>query len=169
MMAMAAPAGGAGGGAEPERGEEFDVILKAAGDRRLPSQGSPCRDWSWPQGSKDLVSAPNEVKTTLPKEEAEALRRSRGSGASRDQVTTWSSGWAVPRSGPATVSWSACRSNADTRELAIAPPSGYPWCSSTSRQIGERPWGLIREMGAHLVLSAFSSIEPPVSVCVNGI
>lgn len=77
MMAMAAPAGG-GGAAEPEEEKtEFDVILKAAGDKKIAvikavraATGLGLKE------AKDLVeSAPSEVKTALPKEEAEALKK----------------------------------------------------------------------------------------------
>ena len=77
MMAMAAPAGGAGGAAEAEEEKtEFDVILKAAGDKKIAvikavraATGLGLKE------AKDLVEgAPNEVKTALPKEEAEELK-----------------------------------------------------------------------------------------------
>jgi large subunit ribosomal protein L7/L12 len=76
MMAMAAPA--AGGAAEAaEEQTEFDVILKAAGDKKIAvikavrsATGLGLKE------AKDLVeSAPSEVKTALPKEEAEALKK----------------------------------------------------------------------------------------------
>jgi large subunit ribosomal protein L7/L12 len=76
MMAMAAPAAGAAG--EPaEEKTEFDVILKAAGDKKIAvikavrsATGLGLKE------AKDLVeSAPSEVKTALPKEEAEALKK----------------------------------------------------------------------------------------------
>jgi len=76
MMAMAAPAGAAAG--EPvEEKTEFDVILKAAGDKKIAvikavrsATGLGLKE------AKDLVeSAPSEVKTALPKEEAEALKK----------------------------------------------------------------------------------------------
>ena len=76
MMAMAAPA--AGGAAEPEEEKtEFDVILKAAGDKKIAvikavraATGLGLKE------AKDLVeSAPAEVKTALPKEEAEELKK----------------------------------------------------------------------------------------------
>ena len=78
MMATAAPAGGAGGAAEAEEEKtEFDVILKAAGDKKIAvikavraATGLGLKE------AKDLVEgAPNEVKTALPKEEAEALKK----------------------------------------------------------------------------------------------
>lgn len=78
MMAMAAPAaGGAGGGEAAEEKTEFDVILKAAGDKKIAvikavrsATGLGLKE------AKDLVeSAPSEVKTALPKEEAEALKK----------------------------------------------------------------------------------------------
>ena len=76
MMAMAAPA--AGGAAEAaEEQTEFDVILKAAGDKKIAvikavraATGLGLKE------AKDLVeSAPSEVKTALPKDEAEALKK----------------------------------------------------------------------------------------------
>jgi large subunit ribosomal protein L7/L12 len=76
MMAMAAPAAGAGGEAAEEQ-TEFDVILKAAGDKKIAvikavrsATGLGLKE------AKDLVeSAPSEVKTALPKDEAEALKK----------------------------------------------------------------------------------------------
>jgi large subunit ribosomal protein L7/L12 len=76
MMAMAAPA--AGGAAEAaEEKTEFDVILKAIGDKKIAvikavrsATGLGLKE------AKDLVEgAPSEVKTALPKEEAEALKK----------------------------------------------------------------------------------------------
>ena len=85
MMAMAAPAaGGAAGGEAAEEKTEFDVILKAAGDKKIAvikavraATGLGLKE------AKDLVeSAPSEVKTALPKEEAEALKKElEGAGA----------------------------------------------------------------------------------------
>jgi large subunit ribosomal protein L7/L12 len=78
MMAMAAPAaGGAAGGEAAEEKTEFDVILKAAGDKKIAvikavraATGLGLKE------AKDLVeSAPAEVKTALPKEEAEELKK----------------------------------------------------------------------------------------------
>ena len=77
MMAMAVPAAGAGAGEPAEEKTEFDVILKAAGDKKIAvikavrsATGLGLKE------AKDLVeSAPSEVKTALPKEEAEALKK----------------------------------------------------------------------------------------------
>ena len=77
MMAMAAPAAGAAGGEAAEEQTEFDVILKAAGDKKIAvikavrsATGLGLKE------AKDLVeSAPSEVKTALPKDEAEALKK----------------------------------------------------------------------------------------------
>ena len=78
MMAMAAPAaGGAAGGEAAEEKTEFDVILKAAGDKKIAvikavrsATGLGLKE------AKDLVeSAPSEIKNALPKEEAEALKK----------------------------------------------------------------------------------------------
>ena len=77
MMAMAAPAAG-GGAAEPaEEKTEFDVILKSQGDKKIAvikavraATGLGLKE------AKDLVEgAPSEIKTALPKEEAEALKK----------------------------------------------------------------------------------------------
>jgi large subunit ribosomal protein L7/L12 len=77
MMAMAAPAAGGGAAEAAEEKTEFDVILKAAGDKKIAvikavrsATGLGLKE------AKDLVeSAPSEVKTALPKEEAEALKK----------------------------------------------------------------------------------------------
>ena len=77
MMAMAAPAAGAGAAEAAEEKTEFDVILKAAGDKKIAvikavraATGLGLKE------AKDLVeSAPAEVKTALPKEEAEELKK----------------------------------------------------------------------------------------------
>ncbi len=78
MMAMAAPAaGGAAAGEAAEEKTEFDVILKAAGDKKIAvikavrsATGLGLKE------AKDLVeSAPSEIKTALPKEEAEARKK----------------------------------------------------------------------------------------------
>lgn len=77
MMAMAAPAAGAGAAEAAEEKTEFDVILKAAGDKKIAvikavraATGLGLKE------AKDLVeSAPAEVKTALPKEEAEELMK----------------------------------------------------------------------------------------------
>ena len=77
MMAMAAPAAGAGAAEAVEEKTEFDVILKAAGDKKIAvikavraATGLGLKE------AKDLVeSAPAEVKTALPKEEAEELMK----------------------------------------------------------------------------------------------
>jgi large subunit ribosomal protein L7/L12 len=77
MMAMAAPAAG-GGAAEPaEEKTEFDVILKSQGDKKIAvikavraATGLGLKE------AKDLVEgAPSEIKTALPKDEAEALKK----------------------------------------------------------------------------------------------
>ncbi len=77
MMAMAAPAAGGGAAEAAEEKTEFDVILKAAGDKKIAvikavraATGLGLKE------AKDLVeSAPAEVKTALPKEEAEELAK----------------------------------------------------------------------------------------------
>jgi large subunit ribosomal protein L7/L12 len=77
MMAMAAPAAGGGAAEAAEEKTEFDVILKAAGDKKIAvikavraATGLGLKE------AKDLVeSAPAEVKTALPKEEAEELKK----------------------------------------------------------------------------------------------
>ena len=72
---MAGPGGDDEGGAAEQT--EFDVILKAAGDKKIAvikavraATGLGLKE------AKDLVeSAPAEVKTALPKEEAEELKK----------------------------------------------------------------------------------------------
>jgi large subunit ribosomal protein L7/L12 len=76
MMAMAAPAAGDAAEAVEEQ-TEFDVILKSIGQKKIAvikavrsATGLGLKE------AKDLVEgAPNEVKTALPKEEAEALKK----------------------------------------------------------------------------------------------
>jgi large subunit ribosomal protein L7/L12 len=75
MMAMAGPAGPA---AEPEEEQtEFDVILKAAGDKKISCiKAVRAATGLGLKEAKDLVeSAPSEIKTALPKDEAEALKK----------------------------------------------------------------------------------------------
>lgn len=70
---MAGPAGG--GGEEAEEKTEFDVVLKAAGDKKIQvikavreATGLGLKE------AKELVDgAPGTIKEALPKEEAEAL------------------------------------------------------------------------------------------------
>ncbi len=77
VMAMAMPAGGAGGAAEPAAPTAFDVILKAAGDKKIAvikevraATGLGLKE------AKDLVdNAPKPVKEGLSKEEAESLKQ----------------------------------------------------------------------------------------------
>jgi large subunit ribosomal protein L7/L12 len=77
MMAMAAPAGGGAAAEEVEEKTEFDVILKSQGDKKIAvikavraATGLGLKE------AKDLVEgAPSEIKTALPKEEAEALKK----------------------------------------------------------------------------------------------
>jgi large subunit ribosomal protein L7/L12 len=74
-MAMAAPA--AGGGAEAEEKTEFDVVLTAAGDKKIQVikevraiTGLGLKD------AKDLVeAAPKAVKEGVKKEEAEEMQK----------------------------------------------------------------------------------------------
>lgn len=74
MMAAGAPAGGA---APAEEKTEFDVVLVAAGDKKInvikvvrAHTGLGLKE------AKDLVdSAPNPVKEGIPKEEAEKLKK----------------------------------------------------------------------------------------------
>jgi large subunit ribosomal protein L7/L12 len=76
---MAAPAGGAGAAAAPAAEEKstFDVVLKAAGDKKIQvikevrtATGLGLKE------AKDLVEgAPKVVKENLPKEEAEKLKK----------------------------------------------------------------------------------------------
>ena len=77
MMAMAAPAAGGGAAEDVEEKTEFDVILKSQGDKKIAvikavraATGLGLKE------AKDLVEgAPSEIKTALPKEEAEALKK----------------------------------------------------------------------------------------------
>jgi len=75
-MAMAAPAAGAAPVAEEEEQTEFDVILKAAGEKKIQVikevralTGLGLKE------AKDLVDgAPNPVKQAITKDEAEAIK-----------------------------------------------------------------------------------------------
>ena len=75
-MAMAAPAAGAAPAAEEEEQTEFDVILKAAGEKKIQVikevralTGLGLKE------AKDLVDgAPNPVKQAITKDEAEAIK-----------------------------------------------------------------------------------------------
>ncbi|MFP6662637.1 MAG: 50S ribosomal protein L7/L12 [Deltaproteobacteria bacterium] len=82
-VAVAAAGGGDGGGAEAEK-DEFSVILKAAGDKKIQViktvreiTGLGLKE------AKDLVdSAPKAVKEGLPKVEAEEIKaKLEGAGA----------------------------------------------------------------------------------------
>ena len=76
-MAMAAPAAGAAPAAEEEEQTEFDVILKAAGEKKInvikevrAITGLGLKE------AKDLVDgAPNPVKQAIPKAEAEVIKK----------------------------------------------------------------------------------------------
>ena len=78
MMAMPMAGGAAAGGGEAaEEKTEFDVILKDMGAKKInvikvvrSATGLGLKE------AKDLVEgAPSEIKTALPKEEAEALKK----------------------------------------------------------------------------------------------
>jgi large subunit ribosomal protein L7/L12 len=77
MMAMPMAGGGAAGAEAAEEQTEFDVILKDMGAKKInvikvvrSITGLGLKE------AKDLVeSAPSEVKTALPKDEAEALKK----------------------------------------------------------------------------------------------
>jgi large subunit ribosomal protein L7/L12 len=78
MMAMPMAGGAAAAGGEPEEEQtEFDVILKEMGSKKInvikvvrSATGLGLKE------AKDLVEgAPMEVKTALPKDEAEALKK----------------------------------------------------------------------------------------------
>ena len=77
MMAMAAPAAGAAGGEAAEEKTEFDVILKAAGDKKIAvikavrsATGLGLKE------AKDLVeSAPAAIKEGVNKDEAEDVKK----------------------------------------------------------------------------------------------
>ncbi len=76
-MAMAAPAAGAAAAVEEEEKTEFDVILKAAGEKKInvikvvrALTGLGLKE------AKDLVDgAPNPVKEGITKDEAEDIRK----------------------------------------------------------------------------------------------
>lgn len=76
MMAMAGPAAGPAAEAAEEQ-TEFDVILKAAGDKKIACiKAVRAATGLGLKEAKDLVeSAPSEIKTALPKDEAEALKK----------------------------------------------------------------------------------------------
>lgn len=77
-VVMAGPMGGGGGAAAPEEKTSFDVILKAAGDKKIQvikvvreATGLGLKE------AKDLVDgAPKPVKQGLAKDEAEKLKKS---------------------------------------------------------------------------------------------
>ena len=76
-MAAAAPAAGAAAAVEEEEQTEFDVILKAAGEKKInvikevrAITGLGLKE------AKDLVDgAPNPVKQAIPKAEAEDIKK----------------------------------------------------------------------------------------------
>ncbi len=76
-MAMAMPAGGDGGGAAAEEKTEFDVVLTAAGDKKIQVikevrviTGLGLKD------AKDMVeAAPKAIKEAVKKEEAEEIKK----------------------------------------------------------------------------------------------
>ena len=76
-VAMAMPAGGGDAGGVAEEQTEFDVVLTAVGASKInvikevrAITGLGLKE------AKDLVEgAPSEIKTALPKEEAEALKK----------------------------------------------------------------------------------------------
>ena len=76
-VVMAAPGAAGGGGEAAEEKTEFDVILKSQGAKKIAvikavraATGLGLKE------AKDLVEgAPSEIKTALPKEEAEALKK----------------------------------------------------------------------------------------------
>jgi large subunit ribosomal protein L7/L12 len=75
-VAAAAPAGGGGGAADEEEQTAFDVILTAAGDKKIQVikevraiTGLGLKE------AKDLVDgAPQSVKSGIPKDEAEKIK-----------------------------------------------------------------------------------------------
>ena len=77
MMAMPMAGGAAGGGEEAEEKTEFNVVLTEMGAQKInvikavrAATGLGLKE------AKDLVEgAPSEVKTALPKDEAEALKK----------------------------------------------------------------------------------------------
>lgn len=76
VMMAGAVAGGAAGGAAEEEKDEFTVVLKAAGDKKInvikeirTITGLGLKE------AKDLVEgAPKDVKVDVPKEEAEKIK-----------------------------------------------------------------------------------------------
>ena len=76
-MAVAAPGGGDGGGAPVEEKDEFDVILTAAGDKKIQViKEVRAVTTLGLKEAKDLVdSAPKAVKEKITKEEAEKIKQ----------------------------------------------------------------------------------------------
>ena len=75
-MAVAAPGGGGDGGAPAEEQDEFDVILTAAGDKKIQviKEVRSVTTLGLKE-AKDLVDgAPNPIKEKVSKEEAEKIK-----------------------------------------------------------------------------------------------
>ena len=75
MMAMAGPAGDAGGAAAEEK-TEFDVILNAAGDKKIAviKEVRAITGLGLKEAKELVDSAPKPVKEAIPKEEAEKIK-----------------------------------------------------------------------------------------------
>ncbi len=76
-VAVAAPAGGGGGAEAEEEKDEFDVVLEAAGDKKIQVIKEVRAITSLGlKEAKDLVDgAPKPVKEGVTKDEAEAMKK----------------------------------------------------------------------------------------------
>ncbi len=75
-VAMAAPAGGAGGDAAEEK-TEFDVVLKAAGDKKIQviKEVRAITGLGLKEAKEIVDSAPKPVKEGVAKDEAEEMKK----------------------------------------------------------------------------------------------
>lgn len=75
-VAMAAPAGGAGGDAAEEK-TEFDVVLKAAGDKKIQviKEVRAITGLGLKEAKEIVDSAPKAVKEGVSKDEAEEMQK----------------------------------------------------------------------------------------------
>ena len=75
-VAMAAPAGGAGGDAAEEK-TEFDVVLKAAGDKKIQviKEVRAITGLGLKEAKEIVDSAPKAVKEGVSKDEAEEMKK----------------------------------------------------------------------------------------------
>lgn len=76
-MVVAGGGGDAGGGAAAEEKTEFDVVLKAAGAKKLEvvKKVKSLTGMGLKEAKELVESAPSKVKEALPKEEAESLKK----------------------------------------------------------------------------------------------